>query len=284
MCHMATEAKNYANCRNTPNSDATPNKPPIWPNLSTNYDLIMQNKPNFPDDQMNVNKVLTKDYGNISNCKLGENKANSNPIQTQSKPIKANFTSAPQQYRRTYATAQREKQKPAKNTKASNGTKLKESGKPESSSINEKYTSAPSTLKSTPQKRSLHRQRTYSLYRAISTKIVCFRSKVPAKKRRKRLYCVQKRHKSGRTKAKLNLLRSLKMPWNLFERIINALRPGSKSEQPSDTSEAWPPELETDDTSETWPEGHSEQPEASEEPSPDFQESVNPGQPNQAQD
>lgn len=74
------------------------------------------------------------------------------------------------------------------------------------------------------------------------------------------------------------------MPWNLFERIINALRPGSESEPPSDTSEAWPPELQTDDTSESWPEGRTEQPEASEEPSPDFQESVNPGQPNQAQD
>ena len=74
------------------------------------------------------------------------------------------------------------------------------------------------------------------------------------------------------------------MPWNLFERIINALRPGSESEQQSDTSEAWPPELEIEDTSESWPEGHSEQPETSEEPTPDFHESVNPGQPNQAQD
>ncbi|GAG56284.1 unnamed protein product [marine sediment metagenome] len=49
----------------------------------------MQNKPNFPDDQMNVNKVLTTDYENKSNWTLGENKPNTNPIQTQSKPIKA---------------------------------------------------------------------------------------------------------------------------------------------------------------------------------------------------
>jgi len=44
-------------------------------------------KPNFPDTQMNVSKVLTKDYENIANCKLCENKANTNPIQTQTKPI-----------------------------------------------------------------------------------------------------------------------------------------------------------------------------------------------------
>ncbi len=73
----------YANRRNTPNPDATPNKSPIWPKLSTNYDLFMQNKANLPDDQMNVNKVLTKDYENIANCKLCENK----PKQSQSKPI-----------------------------------------------------------------------------------------------------------------------------------------------------------------------------------------------------
>ena len=99
-------------------------KPPIQPKLSTNYNLIMQNKANFrqsqmnvtkvltmeyknktlsrsgknkanskpnkanfPESQMNVNKVLTKDYENNSNCKLCENKANSNPIQSQTKPI-----------------------------------------------------------------------------------------------------------------------------------------------------------------------------------------------------
>ena len=142
---------------------------------------FMQNKANFPDDQMNVNKVLTKDYENISNCKLCENKANTNPnkanllnaqinvtslITVEYENIancklgenKANFTSAPQQYPRTYATEQREIQKPARSTRALNGTKLKESGKPESSSINEKYTSAPSTRKSTPQKSTIKKQ------------------------------------------------------------------------------------------------------------------------------
>jgi len=52
---------------------------------------FMQNKPNFPDTQMNVTKVLTKDYENETLGKRGKNKANSNPIQTQSNPIKANI-------------------------------------------------------------------------------------------------------------------------------------------------------------------------------------------------
>ena len=41
---------------------------------------FLTNKPNFPDNQMNVNKVITKDYENIANRKLCENKANTNPI------------------------------------------------------------------------------------------------------------------------------------------------------------------------------------------------------------
>jgi len=73
------------------------------------------------------------------------------------------------------------------------------------------------------------------------------------------------------------------MSWNLFERIINALRPGKESGQPSDTSEPWPPELQTDDTTQSGPEDSIEPPEASEEPSPDFQEAVNPAHPNQWQ-
>ncbi len=74
------------------------------------------------------------------------------------------------------------------------------------------------------------------------------------------------------------------MSWNLFERIINAIKPGKESEKPSDTSEPWPPELQTDGTSQSCPEDSSELPEASEEPSPDFQEAVNPAHPHQYQD
>jgi hypothetical protein len=44
----------------------------------------MQNEPNLPKAQMNVNKVLTKDYEKKSNWTLGENEPKTNPI-------KANF-------------------------------------------------------------------------------------------------------------------------------------------------------------------------------------------------
>jgi hypothetical protein len=74
------------------------------------------------------------------------------------------------------------------------------------------------------------------------------------------------------------------MSCNLFDRIINAIRPGRESEQPSDTSEPWPPELQTDDTTQQSPEDLTESSEASEEPSPDFQEAVNPAHPHQCQD
>ena len=50
---------------------------------------FMQNKANFPDDQMNGNKVLTKDYENITNWTLGENKPNTKPIKPNTNPIKA---------------------------------------------------------------------------------------------------------------------------------------------------------------------------------------------------
>ncbi len=40
----------------------------------------MQNEPNFGKAQMNVNKVLTKDYKNKPNWTLGENEPKTNPI------------------------------------------------------------------------------------------------------------------------------------------------------------------------------------------------------------
>ena len=43
------------------------------------------NKPNFRKSQMNVNKVLTKDYEKRTLGQRGKNKPNSNPIQTQYK-------------------------------------------------------------------------------------------------------------------------------------------------------------------------------------------------------
>ena len=52
--------------------------------------LFMQNKPNLPDAQMKVSSVLTKDYENKSNWKLGENKPNSKPIKANQSQYKAN--------------------------------------------------------------------------------------------------------------------------------------------------------------------------------------------------
>ncbi len=55
---------------------------------------FMQNKANLPDDQMNVTIYITKEYENKSNWTLGENKANTKPIQSQykanTKPNKPN--------------------------------------------------------------------------------------------------------------------------------------------------------------------------------------------------
>jgi hypothetical protein len=43
----------------------------------------MQNKPNLLNAQINVNKVLTKDYGNVRLGGRGKNKANQTQFQTQ---------------------------------------------------------------------------------------------------------------------------------------------------------------------------------------------------------
>jgi len=45
------------------------------------------NKANLLKAKMNVNKVLSKEYENIANCALAENKPNTNPIQSQTNPI-----------------------------------------------------------------------------------------------------------------------------------------------------------------------------------------------------
>jgi len=46
----------------------------------------MQNKPNFRKSQMNVNKVLTRDYEKMDTWSSGKNKPKTNPKQTQFKP------------------------------------------------------------------------------------------------------------------------------------------------------------------------------------------------------
>jgi hypothetical protein len=51
--------------------------------------LFMQNKAKFRKSQVNVNKVLTKDYDKRTLGQLGK-QSQSKPIQSQLKPIKAN--------------------------------------------------------------------------------------------------------------------------------------------------------------------------------------------------
>jgi len=62
----------------------TPNPEPRTPNpqRAQKY-LIMQNKPNFPNAQMNISTAITMDYANIRLRSRRQNKPNSNPIQTQ---------------------------------------------------------------------------------------------------------------------------------------------------------------------------------------------------------
>ena len=55
-------------------------------------DLFMQNKPNFRKSQMNVNIYNTKDYENISDWTLGQNKPNSNPIKPNLRKAKMNVS------------------------------------------------------------------------------------------------------------------------------------------------------------------------------------------------
>jgi len=49
--------------------------------------LFIENKPNLLDAQMNLKFCSKMAYENKRNWTLGQNKPNSNPIQTQSNPI-----------------------------------------------------------------------------------------------------------------------------------------------------------------------------------------------------
>jgi hypothetical protein len=74
------------------------------------------------------------------------------------------------------------------------------------------------------------------------------------------------------------------MSGNSINKIINAINPGKESKEPthkyeSPNSEAQQPS----DSSYTETEDNIEYSEASEEPSPDFQEAVNPAHPHQCQ-
>ena len=76
---------------------------------SLQINSFMQNEPNFRKSQMNVNKVLTKDYEKKSNWTLGENEPKTNPIKANTKPIKANKMPKQTQYKAKQSQFQRQK-------------------------------------------------------------------------------------------------------------------------------------------------------------------------------
>jgi hypothetical protein len=67
------------------------------------------NKPNFRKSQVNVSKVLRKDYDKMDTWSIGKNKPNSNPIQSQSNPIKANIMPKQTQFKPKQTQFQRQK-------------------------------------------------------------------------------------------------------------------------------------------------------------------------------
>ena len=70
------------------------------------------------------------------------------------------------------------------------------------------------------------------------------------------------------------------MSLNLIDKIINAIRPSKEIEEPSYPYESpLSEELQPSDISYTEQEDSIEYSEASEEPSPEFQEAVNPAHP-----
>ncbi|MHC4445955.1 MAG: hypothetical protein ACYTA5_25450, partial [Planctomycetota bacterium] len=61
--------------------------------------LFLQNKPKFRKSQMNVTDLLTKAYEQLDTWSSGKNKPNSNPIQSQTNPIKAQKMQKQTQYK-----------------------------------------------------------------------------------------------------------------------------------------------------------------------------------------
>jgi len=62
----------------------------------------MQNKANLLHAQMNVRSLVTVDYENIANWKLGENKPNSKPIKPNTNPKQTQFAGCPNERKFCY--------------------------------------------------------------------------------------------------------------------------------------------------------------------------------------
>jgi len=72
--------------------------------ISTNsyvriYKQIMQNKPNVKYAKINVSSCFTRRYAQVRHLVIQTNKAKTNPIQTQFKPMKANFSAKQTQFK-----------------------------------------------------------------------------------------------------------------------------------------------------------------------------------------
>ncbi len=100
----------------------------------------------------------------------------------------------------------------------------------------------------------------------------------------------KKAEKPLKAKVKTQFGKEVKMSWNLFEKIINAFKPNSESQQPSeapDQSQQWPESSseqslqEGSSQQQSCPENSTEQPEDSQEPSPSYQET--PSAPQQSE-
>jgi len=77
--------------------------------------LFMQNKPNFPDAQMNVKSFHTLDYENKSNWKLRKNKANTKPIRANLLDAQMKLSSVLTKYYENEHLHRRGKNKPKTN-------------------------------------------------------------------------------------------------------------------------------------------------------------------------
>ena len=84
---------------------------------STNQLLFMQNKPNLLDAQMNVNKVLTREYENETLSRSGKNKANTNPIKPNLLNAQMNVNKVLTKYYENESLHRRGKNKPNTNPK-----------------------------------------------------------------------------------------------------------------------------------------------------------------------
>ena len=88
---MATEAQIISN---RPNAQKLTSTRSLSMSLGNPADCFMQNKANLLDDQMNLTSLITVDYENKSNWKLGENKPNTNPIKPNFRKAQMNLKSS----------------------------------------------------------------------------------------------------------------------------------------------------------------------------------------------